>query len=153
MQMANAKKGGTPVALTNGRSTPGSLKRGPGRPPKKVGPWTCSTLLTSAGRSCTRGNLSLQGTPMPPELCLNKEFRLNIMQSSLSFVLMASNAVTSSLNFSRDKYAFVTAASKQFEHCKQWHNRARCLCYGSFMRTGCLQYPCTNETQSFCTSK
>ena len=47
MQMANAKKGGTPVALTNGRSTPGSLKRGPGRPPKKVGLWTCIVLVCS----------------------------------------------------------------------------------------------------------
>lgn len=36
LQMANAKKGGAPAAATNGRSTPGSLKRGPGRPPKKV---------------------------------------------------------------------------------------------------------------------
>lgn len=30
------KKGGTPAAAANGRSTPGSSKRGPGRPPKKV---------------------------------------------------------------------------------------------------------------------
>lgn len=36
MQMANAKKGGTPALTANGRSTPSSLKRGPGRPPKKV---------------------------------------------------------------------------------------------------------------------
>lgn len=33
----------------------------------------------------------------------------------------------------------VAAANKQFEQCKQWHNRARRLCYGSFMRTECLQ--------------
>lgn len=47
MQMANAKKGGTPVALANGRSTPGSLKRGPGRPPKKVSFWTCILQVCS----------------------------------------------------------------------------------------------------------
>ena len=82
-------------------------------------------------------------------------FRLNILQSSLSFLLMALNAVTSySVNFSHDENVCVTAASKQFEQCKQWHNRARRLCYGSFMRTGCLQLdPCTNKTQSLCTFK
>ena len=46
LQMANAKKGGTPAAATNGRSTPGSLKRGPGRPPKKV------SFLASYAEAC-----------------------------------------------------------------------------------------------------
>ncbi len=63
---------------------------------------------------------------MPLELCLNKEFWLRILQSSLSFVLMALNAVTSHVvNVSHNENVCVTAASKQFEQCKQWHNRAR----------------------------
>ncbi len=110
-----------------------------------------SGLLTPAGCSCTRRNLSLQETAMPLIFCLNKGFWLRIWQSSLSYVLMALNAVTSHVaTLTHDKNVCVIAASKQFEQCKQWHNRAKRLCYGSFMRTGCLQLdPCTNETQSF----
>ncbi|DBA94861.1 TPA: hypothetical protein ACH3X1_002399 [Trebouxia sp. C0004] len=50
-KMANAKKGGTPVAITNGRSTPGSLKRGPGRPPKKQ----ASNLSSASNGTTGRG--------------------------------------------------------------------------------------------------
>lgn len=54
-KMANAKKGGTPAAAVNGRSTPGNLKRGPGRPPKKQ----ASTLSNASNGTIGRGSSAM----------------------------------------------------------------------------------------------
>ena len=120
LQMANAKKGGTPAAATNGRSTPGSLKRGPGRPPKKVSflagyAETCNTLF-----------------PIQLAVCSSRHAKPVLMFAQLSACKpVCDSAFGCKSMLCCTELPVCAAASKHSEQRQQWHYRKRTLCHGS----------------------